>query len=138
MVVSIHTCKLRLHSKSQGLFLFFYMHNALANSTLLSRGRMVSRSLAVLLCYSRPAVSTAAGWGAEDGECSRGKCSWMERAQPSTASILPEEARALGLYTCSEFDLQLFIQSSVLMSLTRSSPRWEFFSPHCLQHSSIT
>lgn len=81
----------------------------------------------VLLCYSRPAMTTAAGWGAEDEKCFRGKCSWMERGQPSTASLLPEEARTLGHYTCSEFGLELFIQSSVLVSLTWSSTVWGLF-----------
>lgn len=72
----------------------------------------------VLLYCSRSAVTTAAGWGAEDGECFTGKCSWMERDQLSTASILPGEARALGHYTCSDFDLELIysIISSYVLS----------------------
>lgn len=43
--------------------------------------------------------------------------------------ILPEEARALGHFTCFEFNLDLFIQSPVLTALTWSSPAWRFF-PH--------
>lgn len=53
---------------------------------------------------------------------------FMDGERPTLYSFNPDwGGKKLGHYTCSAFDLELFIPSSVLMSLTRSCPSWVFF-----------